>query len=68
MLNPPDGMQLKLRIHSVNFWHFHQRFNDMAVECCHVFLQQFLCANHHINSDFFTCVELNHDSVLYFRG
>lgn len=24
--------------------------------------------NHHINSDVFTCVELNHDSVLYFRG
>ncbi|CTT84457.1 Uncharacterised protein [Escherichia coli] len=68
MLNPPDGMQLKLRIHGVNFWHFHQRFNDMSVECCHVFLQQFLCANNHINGDVFTCVELNHDSVLYFRG
>lgn len=61
-------MQLKLRIHGVNFWHLHQRFNDMAVECCHVFLQQFLSANHHINSDVFTCVELNHDGVLYFRG
>ncbi|CTU15146.1 Uncharacterised protein [Escherichia coli] len=68
MLNPPDGMQLKLRIHGVNFWHFHQRFNDMSVECCHVFLQQFLCANNHINGDVFTCVELNHESVLYFRG
>ncbi|EHY20649.1 hypothetical protein ECDEC15E_1132 [Escherichia coli DEC15E] len=68
MLNPPDGMQLKLRIHGVNIWHFHQRFNDMSVECCHVFLQQFLCANNHINGDVFTCVELNHDSVLYFRG
>ncbi|SQZ61014.1 Uncharacterised protein [Escherichia coli] len=68
MLNPPDGMQLKLRIHSVNFWHFHQRFNDMAVECCHVFLQQFLCANHHINGDVFTCTELNQDRVLYFKG
>ena len=68
MLNPPNGVQLKLRIHGVNFWHFHQRFNDMSVECCHVFLQQFLCANNHINGDVFTCVELNHDSVLYFRG
>ncbi len=28
MLNPPNGVQLKLRIHGVNFWHFHQRFND----------------------------------------
>ncbi len=53
MLNPPNGVQLKLRIHGVNFWHFHQRFNDMSVECCHVFLQQFLCANNHINGDVF---------------
>ncbi|GDI09854.1 hypothetical protein BvCmsKKNP022_02673 [Escherichia coli] len=40
----------------------------MSVECCHVFLQQFLCANNHINGDVFTCVELNQDRVLYFRG
>ena len=68
MFDPSDGVQLKLRIHGVNIRHFHQCFNDMPVKCCHVFLQQFLCANHHINVDVFTCVELNHDCVLYFRG
>ncbi|GCH33411.1 hypothetical protein BvCms32BK_02818 [Escherichia coli] len=40
----------------------------MPVECCHVLLQQFLCTNHHINGDVFTCTELNQDRVLYFKG
>ncbi|HCX4557575.1 TPA: hypothetical protein OZT05_000389 [Escherichia coli] len=45
LIEKPNQLAIVEReIHGVNFWHFHQRFNDMSVECCHVFLQQFLCA------------------------